>query len=90
MRERSGRSPLHAAALGYQRGHDQAPRVMAKGRGEVAERILARAREHGVPIERDPDLLQCLGALEVGQEIPLAAYQAVAQILVFLYRRNEA
>jgi flagellar biosynthesis protein len=86
MRER--KQSLQAAALGYDRATDRAPRVLAAGGGDVAERILELAREHGVPIERDPDLLQCLQPLRVGAEIPVTAYVAVAQILAFLYRRN--
>lgn len=85
---REDRRVLQAAALGYDRGRDQAPRVLAKGGGEVAANILARAEQHSVPIERDPDLLQCLGPLQVGAEIPVAAYEAVATILAFLYRKN--
>ena len=79
---------LEVAALGYDRGVDAAPRMLARGGGEVAERILATADEHGIPIERDPDLLACLGALEIGQDIPIEAYQAVAQVLAFLYEQN--
>ena len=86
MREREGR--LEAAALGYDRGFDAAPRVLARGRGEVADRLLEQARKHGVPVEKDPDLLECLRSLEVGAEIPVAAYQAVAEILALLYRIN--
>jgi flagellar biosynthesis protein len=86
MRER--RETLHAAALGYERNKDRAPRVLAQGRAQVAENILQRAAAHGIPIERDPDLLQCLEPLAVGSEIPLEAYVAVAQILAFLYQRN--
>ncbi len=84
----SGEPPLHAAALGYDRGVDAAPRVLARGRGEVAQRILERADECGIPIERDPDLLACLGSLQVGEDIPVEAYQAVAQVLAFLYQQN--
>lgn len=79
---------LHAVAVGYRRQRDAAPRVVAKGRAEVAQNIVDRAREHGIPIERDPDLLQCLGPLAVGIEIPVEAYVAVARILAFLYRVN--
>ena len=79
---------VKAAALGYDRGTDQAPRILARGGGDVAARILARAEEHGIPVEQDPDLLQCLGSLEVGCEIPVEAYAAVAQILAFLYQKN--
>jgi len=76
------------AAIGYDRGADRAPRVLARGRGELAARILEAAEEHGIPIERDPDLLACLGSLEIGEDIPVAAYQAVAEILAFLYAKN--
>jgi len=82
------RPQLQAAALGYDRGVDEAPRLLAQGRGEVAARILARAEECGIPVEKDPDLLSCLGSLQVGEDIPIQAYQAVAQILAFLYQQN--
>ena len=54
----------------------------------VADRIVAAAKEHGIPIERDPDLLQCLKPLSYGEEIPVAAFEAVAGILAFLYAKN--
>ena len=82
-RERTRR----AVALGYERSRDAAPRVLAKGRGEVARRILARADEHDIPVERNPDLLECLEPLAMGAEIPQAAYAAVAEILAFLFAR---
>lgn len=85
---REDRRILQAAALGYDRGKDRAPRVLARGGGDVAQNILAAAEQHGVPIERDPDLLQCLGPLAIGAEIPIAAYEAVATILAFLYEQN--
>ncbi len=77
-----------AVALGYDRGADRAPRVLARGGGDVADRIVAAAKEHGIPIERDPDLLQCLKPLSCGDEIPVAAFEAVAGILAFLYAKN--
>ncbi len=77
-------------ALGYDRGGDAAPRVLAKGGGDVAQNILDLASQHSIPIERDPDLLQCLQPLANGAEIPIAAYEAVARILAFLYQKNRA
>ncbi len=85
---RDDRRTRKAAALGYDRGRDGAPRVLARGGGDVAASIVAAAERHGIPIERDPDLLQCMGSLMIGDEIPVAAYEAVAQILAFLYRKN--
>jgi len=62
--------------------------VLAKGGGEFARNIVEQAERHAVPIERDPDLLQCLAPLEVGAEIPAEAYVAVARVLAFLYSVN--
>jgi flagellar biosynthesis protein len=77
-----------AVALRYRRGEMPAPRVTAKGEGELARQILAQARAHGVPVREDPDLLELLGACELGAEIPSELYQAVAEVLAFLYRLN--
>lgn len=88
MREDRRSDGVRAAALGYERGRDGAPRVLARGGGDVARNILAAAERHRVPIERDPDLLQCLAPLQVGDEIPVLAYEAVARVLAFLYATN--
>jgi flagellar biosynthesis protein len=60
--------------------------VSAKGRGAIAAQIVAVAREHGVAIRRDRTLAQLLGTLEIDSPIPVAAFAAVAEILVHLYR----
>lgn len=73
-------------ALQYRRQHDPAPRVVAKGEGELADKILELAREHGVAIKQDPDLAQLLGAVELETQIPVEAFVAVAEILSFIYR----
>ena len=75
-------------ALRHARGESAAPRVTAKGSGELAERILALARAHDVPVREDPDLVQLLAGCELGQEIPEELYHAVAELLVFLQRLN--
>jgi len=62
-----------------------APRVTAKGRAEVAERIVALAREHGVPLQDDPDLAAVLARIPLGEEIPEALYRAVAEVIAFAY-----
>ena len=80
--------PIEVAAVGFDRRSDSAPRLLARGRGEVAKRILEEAAANDIPIERDPDLLQCLGSLHIGEDIPVEAYQAVAQVLAFLYEQN--
>ncbi len=78
-----------AAALRYTQGRDQAPRVVAKGRGKIAEKIVALARQHDVPLVEDRNLMQMLEALDVDTEIPAELYQAVAEVLVFIYRLNK-
>ncbi len=78
-----------AVALKYKRGKDRAPRVTAKGRGSVAEKILELARLHGVTIEKDSTLLDALYRLEINEEIPEDLYQVVAEILAFVYRMNK-
>ena len=79
-----------AVALRYLREEDEAPRVVAKGRGEVAARILELARRHGVPVRRDDDLAEVLLKLDVGASIPPELYQAVAEVLSYLYKVNRA
>ena len=77
-----------AVAVRYERGQDRAPRVVAKGRGSIAERIIAIAEEHGVPHYEDPNLVQALEALDMDTEIPPQLYRAVAEVLAFIYRLN--
>lgn len=79
-----------AVALQYRPEADNAPTVKAKGRGDVARRIIELAREHGIPIQEDPDLVEVLGRLELDQEIPPHVYVAVAEILAFVYQANDA
>jgi flagellar biosynthesis protein len=77
-----------AVALRYELGADDLPTVTAKGHGSIAERIVEAARQHGVPIREDRDLVAVLAALDVGRPIPPVAFLAVAEILACLYRHN--
>ena len=74
-----------ATALRYEPGNP-APTVTATGSGYVAEKILAAAREAGVPIRSDPALANALAALDLGHEVPEALYRAVAEALAWAYR----
>lgn len=65
-----------------------APRVVASGRGAVAEQILQIAFERGVKVRTDSDLAEILAAIEVDSEIPLAALAGVAEILRYLYQTD--
>ena len=79
----------HAVALRYAE-ENRAPRVVASGAGELAKKILELAREHGVPVRKDDSLMDILARLDLGHEIPLETYRAIAQILAFLYRTDLA
>jgi type III secretion protein U len=75
-------NPTHlACALKYASDEDQAPVVIASGEGDLAERIVRAARDYGIPVVRDVPLAQALHELEVGDVIPEALYEAVAEIL---------
>jgi len=75
-----------AVALQYDRKRMQAPRVTAKGEGFLAEKLLELARAHGVPVREDRLLVEALGSLQVGADVPAELYQVVAEILVAVYR----
>ena len=80
------RNPNHiAVALKYEADAKMAPKVVAKGERLWAEKILAAAETHGVPVVRNVPLAQALNKLDVGDEIPEALYQAVAEVLTFVY-----
>lgn len=72
-----------AAAISYQPG-DRAPKVVAKGKGIVAEKILEKAEENSVPVYQDPKLAEILTRMELGDQIPPELYEVVAQILIFV------
>jgi len=77
-----------AVALKYDAEKDSAPRISAKGSGAVAEKIVELARQRGIPLKEDPDLVSSLMHLDYHEEIPPALYQVVAEILAFTYRMN--
>ena len=73
-----------AVALEYEPEKDRAPKVVASGRGHVAERILDTAREHDIPVHQDAGLTKSLENVEIGEFIPPELYQVVAEVLVFV------
>lgn len=72
-----------AIALEYNPSED-APKVIASGRGALAERIIEKARESDVPVHRDDKLADTLSRLEIGEMIPPELYEVVAEILIFV------
>ena len=79
-----------AIALQYEPGRESAPRVVATGRGAVAEQILAIAFANGVKVRQDADLAEILSVLEVDSIIPVEVLATVAEILAYVYRANGA
>jgi flagellar biosynthesis protein len=78
-----------AAALKYNRGDASAPKMVAKGRGKVAEKIVEIAKAHNIPIKEDKDLVEFLSTLDLYQEIPQELYKAVAEIIAFIYELKD-
>jgi len=78
-----------AVALKYEIHKDHAPRVIAKGERLTAEKIIQLAREKGIFIHEDPELVTLLSKVDVGTEIPEILYHAVAEVLAFVYRLNQ-
>jgi len=77
-----------AVALQYDPLKNRSPRVTAKGQGLVADKIIQLAREHGIPVKDDPDLVEVLSGLELEAEIPPSVYVVVAELLAFAYSMN--
>ena len=78
-----------AVALQYEKGSREAPRVTAKGRGHLAERIIALAEEHDIVIDANPALAEALGGVEVDDTIPVELFEAVAEVIGFVLRARQ-
>ena len=80
---------LKAAAISYDMEKSEgSPKVLASGKGKIAEKILEVARAAGIPIQVDAALAEILANIDPGQDIPPQTYRAVAEILVFLYKMD--
>lgn len=75
-----------AVALNYNQDKDNAPKVVAKGQGEVAKNIIKLASENEVPIKEDADLVELLSKVEIDREVPPTLYKAVAEVFSFIYQ----
>lgn len=83
------KSPDKAIAIHYDEDESAAPKVVAGGKGLMAEKIIATAREAGIHIQEDANLVELLSKVPIGAEIPTELYQTVAEVLAFVYRINE-
>jgi flagellar biosynthesis protein len=80
------RRPRRAAALRYDAESDVSPRVVAAGKGLIADRIIAEARAAGVPVRDDAALAEAIAGLDLGTQVPESLYRAVAEALAWAYR----
>ncbi len=77
---------LKAAALKYEKFKNSAPKIVAKGKGYIAEKIIEIAKENNIPIKEDPDLIEMLYKLDIYEEIPEELYKVVAEIFAYIYK----
>ncbi|MCT8139808.1 EscU/YscU/HrcU family type III secretion system export apparatus switch protein [Anaerobacillus sp. CMMVII] len=84
MKEESKKK--HAVALSYTSTIDRAPKVLAKGKGFIAEELIKEALQHNIPIQQDASLVGLLSQLEINEAIPQELYEVVAEIFAFIYR----
>jgi len=87
-REQAPKTTTKAVALQYEREVDEAPRVVASGKGAIAEQILAVAFAKGIKVREDAELVEILSLVDVDSPIPLEAFAAVAEILSYVYQAN--
>lgn len=89
MKNQKEQHRKEAIALGYQSDKHEAPVVLAKGKGLIAENIMEMAKVNEIPIQQDPALLELLGQLNINEAIPEELYQAVAEVFAFVYRLDQ-
>ena len=82
------KKPRRAIALRYQEGQDDAPTVVATGKGLIADKIVEKAKDAGVAIQENADLAEALAEVELGTAIPEELYPVVAEVLVWVNRMN--
>lgn len=78
-----------AVALKYDATKSAAPKVTAKGEGNVAQNIIKIAQENDVPIQKDEDLVELLSKVELDREVPAEMYKAVAEVFSFIYKMTK-
>ncbi len=92
MNENNDKAPdvsHKAVALRYDKEKENAPRIVAKGGGLLAEKIIETARKHGITVYEDKELIELLSRIELYQVIPIELYQIIAEVLAFVYRVNK-
>ena len=75
-----------AIAISYDSDTSDVPKVVAKGKGRIAENILDKAKEHGIPVQEDSSLVEILGQLDLDESIPEELYKAVSEVFAYIYQ----
>ena len=88
MIDREKKQNRSAVSLKYDSRINKSPLVTAKGKGLIADKIIALAKENNIPIKEDPDLVQLLSQVDLNSEIPASLYKVVAELLSFVYKLN--
>jgi flagellar biosynthesis protein len=88
MNRSKGHKLKKAVGINYDKAKDRAPKVIAKGSGHIAQKIIDIAKEHGIPLYEDPDLVEILSEVDFFKEIHPDTYQIIAEILAFIYMMN--
>lgn len=78
-----------ASVLKYEENQDVSPKLIAKGKGIIADQIVKEAEKYQIPIRKDPSLTELLSQLEINQSIPEELYQAVAEVFAFVYKIDQ-
>jgi flagellar biosynthesis protein len=89
MSQSSSKYPKGAVALGYKPNQDQAPKLIAKGLGELAQKIIDVAKKNNIYVQEDPLLFDSLYKLQVGEEVPVKLYKIIAELLAFVFKINK-
>jgi flagellar biosynthesis protein len=89
MNQENSKIRREALALSYNPLTNGAPKMVAKGKGLIAENIIERAKENNIPIQEDISLVQLLSQLQINESIPEELYQAVAEVFAFVYRIDQ-
>ena len=84
LEKREVKGIKQAAAIKYSPDSGKAPKIIALGKGQIAEKIMEKAKEHEVPLYTDPNLAEVLNTMRIGDEIPEDLYEVVASVLVFV------
>ena len=80
------KTPTNKIAVSIEYQGTDAPKVTAKGKGYIADEIIQKAKEIGIPIQKDPTLVDLLSQVELNHEIPEELYEAIVQVLIFAYQ----